>query len=211
MNIGTCWDNKTKILYSREICYCYYVICYYSNDWSTEKKCKIHMVNLSSLIHTKSWVKNIAWVFGIIRCNVLVDILVKCQSRYQLLIYCTSVSRHQSVMHQSSMINWHINWSSVNYRLTVQNQDSIDSVRTMYQWTIGRVSVRVGGVLVEHRECWDKPYVYLDVNNEKQKNNYYSFGRSNLTRIGKAKGTINFSRPGFLVLFNSSTNFFLTM
>ena len=42
------------------------------------------MVNLSSLIHSKSWVKNIAWVFGIIRCNVLVDILVKCQSRYSL-------------------------------------------------------------------------------------------------------------------------------
>lgn len=102
------------------------------------------------------------------------------------------------LVHESSMIDWHIDWSSVNYRLTVQNQDSIDSLHTMYQWTIGQVSVRVGGVLVEHRECWDKPYMYLDVNNEQQKNNYYSFGRSNSTRIGKAKGTINFSRSGFL-------------
>ena len=32
---------------------------------STENKFKIHMVNLSSVNHSKSWAKNIAWLFGI--------------------------------------------------------------------------------------------------------------------------------------------------
>lgn len=127
MNIGTWWDNKTKILYSREICYCYYVICYYSNDWSTEKKYKIHMVNLSSLIHSKSWVKNIAWVFGIIRCNVLVDILVKCQSRYQLLIYWTSVSR-RSMCWPGIARAW-VEYDRLTYRPII-SQLSVDSPKS---------------------------------------------------------------------------------
>ena len=32
---------------------------------STENIFKIHMVNLSSVKHSKSWAKNIAWLFGI--------------------------------------------------------------------------------------------------------------------------------------------------
>ena len=38
---------------------------YHPGHPSTENKFKIHMVNLSSVKHSKSWAKNIAWLFGI--------------------------------------------------------------------------------------------------------------------------------------------------
>ena len=38
---------------------------YHPGHPSTENKFKIHMVNLSSVNHSKSWPKNIAWLFGI--------------------------------------------------------------------------------------------------------------------------------------------------
>ena len=61
MNIWTCRDKENEQFSNQEML----LTEYHPGHPSTENKFKIHMVNLSSVNHSKSWAKNTAWLFGI--------------------------------------------------------------------------------------------------------------------------------------------------
>ena len=75
MNIWTCWGKTNEKFSNQEML----LTEYHPGHPSTENKFKIHMVNLSSVKHSKSWAKNIAWLIGILHTSILVTLFTGSQ------------------------------------------------------------------------------------------------------------------------------------